>query len=165
MRRTATAIFLLTISLVCQARHDPDSVRCVSSIGMLPEQKTVTFGISHKITEHWSVAGEVMIGLSRHDGDDEEFNNHNNEFIREDDNEIPAVGNSCSMTLGFWPGNVYKGFFLYIGGRCSMHGDTYGILGAGYMMHIYNNVSFMLSYGMETGSSTDQIRIGLCIKL
>lgn len=165
MRRTATAIFLLTISLACQARHKPDTIQSVSCIGIIPGHRIVTLGISHKVTEHWSVSGEVMIGIPRHAGDDNGFDNHNEEFIMKDDDEVPAIGNSGSLTVRFWPENVYKGFFIYIGGRCSMHGDAYGSLGAGYMMEIYKDIAVMLSYGRETGSSTDFIRVGLCIKL
>lgn len=163
MRRTAIVISLMCMTLPAGAVQIPDNGERLITLGIVPEHKIMTLGISHSVSAHWSVAGDVRFFIGSLMTEDTEYAAHNEEFVKGSDDKETASGNSSSLTVRFWPVKPYSGVFLSAGGLFTIKGEAYGIIGAGYMMMLYDRIFATIGYEKHLGSNGQYIEIGLCI--
>lgn len=143
---------------------------CIHAFGQAGNSKSLLFGvdpvtavternagffIGHAFAEHWSLGGDIFVGLShRQKLQSDEETGHYGELdqvtLRERKIEDMFYG---EVSVSYWPARSFDGAYFSFGGSCQDSGTLGLQLEIGYLFRIWKIIHADISYKVNLNES------------
>ena len=165
-RPMATVVTILTCVFCCNAQKHYVGTDIISGLCF----ETLQLRISHGFATHWSAGADVGINMNYIIKTDNKLTQAHEEALK-DNNTVPdsrRIFREICIHVEYWPGSLYRGPLVSLGGQIRDNEDPDMTIGVGYSIRIAKGLGADIMYrcGIIEASSigklpSDGIKAGI----